>query len=83
MSAIGHSDVVEILKLAERPDVIFFAGGLPDPTTFLLDEIKETLDDVLAQHGRVAFARVPLTKLKRVCKFCQRHDKGTRARPFS
>ena len=59
MSAIGHSDVVAILKLAERPDVISFAGGLPDPTTFLLDEIKETLDDVLAQHGRVAFGYGP------------------------
>ena len=59
MRAIGHSDVVAILKLAERPDVISFAGGLPDPTTFLLDEIKETLDDVLAHHGRAAFGYGP------------------------
>ena len=29
--------VTEILKLAERPDVISLAGGLPDPKVFALD----------------------------------------------
>ena len=38
MDSMGHSDVIEMLKLAERPEVISFAGGLPDPETFLLEE---------------------------------------------
>ena len=28
IDSMGHSDVVEMLKLAERPEVISFAGGL-------------------------------------------------------
>jgi 2-aminoadipate transaminase len=51
IDSMGHSDVVSILKLAERPEVISFAGGLPDPATFLLEEIKEVFEEVLAQWG--------------------------------
>ena len=29
IDSMGHSDVAEMLKMAERPDVISFAGGLP------------------------------------------------------
>jgi len=56
---MGHSDVVAMLKLAERPEVISFAGGLPDPTTFLLEEIKDLYEEVLAQKGRVALGYGP------------------------
>lgn len=52
IDSMGHSDVAEILKLAERPEVISFAGGLPDPATFLLEEIKEVFEEILAQRGR-------------------------------
>lgn len=52
IDSMGHSDVVAVLKLAERPEVISFAGGLPDPQTFLLEEIKEVFQEVLAQRGR-------------------------------
>ena len=48
---MGHSDVVGILKLAERPEVTSFAGGLPDPATFLLEEIKEIYEEIVAQKG--------------------------------
>jgi 2-aminoadipate transaminase len=54
INSMGHSDVVGILKLAERPDVISFAGGLPDPETFLLEEIKETYEEVVAEKGHTA-----------------------------
>ncbi|MFQ5629439.1 MAG: PLP-dependent aminotransferase family protein [bacterium] len=59
VGAIGHSDVVNILKLAERPDVISFAGGLPDPNTFLLGEAKQITEEVLAEHGRTALGYGP------------------------
>jgi 2-aminoadipate transaminase len=54
IDSMGHSDVVAILKLAERPEVISFAGGLPDPATFLLEEIKEAFEEVVAQKGHAA-----------------------------
>ena len=48
-----------MLKLAEQPDVISFAGGLPDPDIFLLEEIKETFEEVLTQQGRAALGYGP------------------------
>jgi 2-aminoadipate transaminase len=59
VDAMGHSDVVEMLKLAEKPQVISFAGGLPDPTTFLLEEIREVFEEVMAQKGQVALGYGP------------------------
>ena len=59
IDSMGHSDVAEMLKLAEQPEVISFAGGLPDPETFLLEEIKETFKEVLDQRGRAALGYGP------------------------
>ncbi|MCP4579282.1 MAG: PLP-dependent aminotransferase family protein [Deltaproteobacteria bacterium] len=60
IASMGHSDVTEMLKLAERPEVISFAGGLPDPTIFLLKEIKETFEEVFVQRGRTALGYGPV-----------------------
>ncbi len=46
--------VTEILKLAERPDVISLAGGLPDPTVFDMERVRESMDRVLKDEGRAA-----------------------------
>ena len=59
IDSMGHSDVAAILKLAERPEVISFAGGLPDPATFLLEEMKEVFEEVVAQRGRDALGYGP------------------------
>lgn len=59
MNAIGHSEVIGILKLAERPDVISFAGGLPDSDTFLIEEVKEAVHQVLTQKGKAALGYGP------------------------
>jgi 2-aminoadipate transaminase len=44
----------QILKLAETPGVISFAGGVPDPKSFPLDVIGETLERVLREEGAAA-----------------------------
>jgi 2-aminoadipate transaminase len=44
----------EILKLAERPDVISFAGGLPDPRSFPVESIREAMERVLSEEGPAA-----------------------------
>src|SRR5512138_705758 len=48
------SAIRELLKLTERPDIISFAGGLPGPDLFPLDEVKEATETVLEQKGRKA-----------------------------
>ena len=54
MSAIEDTDVLKILRLAERPEIISLAGGLPDPAIFLMDEIRDVAAEVLADEGRQA-----------------------------
>lgn len=49
---MGASEIRELLKLLDRPDVISFAGGIPDPALFPQDAIRaayaEALGDDLA-----------------------------------
>lgn len=41
------SEVREILKLTQKPDVISFAGGLPNPLSFPVEIINEIVNDLL------------------------------------
>ncbi|MBC8246411.1 MAG: PLP-dependent aminotransferase family protein [Deltaproteobacteria bacterium] len=59
IDSMGHSDVAEMLKLAERPEIISFAGGLPDPAIYHLEEIKEVYEEVLTQKGQAALTYGP------------------------
>ena len=52
--AIQSSAIREILKITERPEVISFAGGLPAPATFPVDQMRASLDRVLLANGREA-----------------------------
>ena len=52
--AIQSSAIREILKVTERPEVISFAGGLPAPATFPVEEMQAALDRVLSTRGREA-----------------------------
>jgi 2-aminoadipate transaminase len=55
MSKVKTSAVREILKVAERPDVLSFAGGLPAPELFPLESIAEAYAEVLgSSEGRAA-----------------------------
>src|ERR1035437_3956608 len=51
MSYLKASEIREILKVTERPEVISFAGGLPAPELFPVDEIKEVNRIVLEESG--------------------------------
>ena len=59
IDSMGHSDVVGMLKLAERPEVISFAGGLPDPDIFLVEEMREVFDEVFRDEGKAALGYGP------------------------
>ena len=45
------SAIREILKVTERPDIISFAGGLPAPELFPVEELKKACDFVLTEYG--------------------------------
>jgi DNA-binding transcriptional MocR family regulator len=42
------SEIRELLKLLERPDIISFAGGIPDPKLFPADAFKQAYTDTLS-----------------------------------
>ena len=48
------SAIREILKLASNPEVISFAGGLPAPELFPVEEMKKVALAVLEEQGRAA-----------------------------
>ena len=48
------SAIRELLKLTEQPDVISFAGGLPAPEIFPVNEIEEACRHVFKEHSSMA-----------------------------
>ncbi|MGC9166235.1 MAG: PLP-dependent aminotransferase family protein, partial [Thermoplasmata archaeon] len=48
------SAVRELLKYAEQPDVISFGGGMPNPLSFPIDNIKEIINKILDNYGTKA-----------------------------
>ncbi|MGC9122767.1 MAG: PLP-dependent aminotransferase family protein [Thermoplasmata archaeon] len=48
------SAVRELLKYAEQPDVISFGGGMPNPLSFPIDNIKEIINNILDNYGTKA-----------------------------
>ena len=51
MQKMGSSVIRELLKYAEQPDIISFAGGLPAPEVFPLKEFREACNSVLEHAG--------------------------------
>ena len=52
---IKASEIREILKVTEQEDVISFAGGLPAPELFPIDEISQMTQIVLKEAGAKLF----------------------------
>jgi len=48
------SDIREILKITQRPEMISFAGGLPAPELFPVEEMKHVAVKVLEEAGSQA-----------------------------
>ena len=56
---IKKSVIRELLKLTNKPGMISFAGGLPDPTAFPVEEIKEISAKVIEDFGDSALQYGP------------------------
>lgn len=54
-----RSEIRELLKLTRKPDIISFAGGLPAPDLFPIEEFKDISVKVLAENGAKALQYGP------------------------
>ncbi len=54
MDNIKASEIRELLKLTQKPEIISFAGGLPAPELFPIEELKNISKQVLEDNGAAA-----------------------------
>ena len=45
------SVIRELLKVAQDPEIISFAGGLPNPKSFPIDDLNTIIQSVMKNHG--------------------------------
>lgn len=78
------SVIRELLKLTNKPGVISFAGGLPDPEVFPYDFVVDSVKRIMDKKGRIALQYGPtegLMELKEeFLKFLEREE-GIKAKP--
>src|SRR5579871_4708766 len=53
---ITASEIRELLKLLDQPDILSFAGGIPDPALFPVAALQEAHRKILDDPVRVAAA---------------------------
>lgn len=53
------SVIRELLKFTNKPGVISFAGGLPDPEVFPYDFVADAVKKIMSEEGRVALQYGP------------------------
>lgn len=49
------SFIRDILKVLDKPDIISFAGGLPNPVSFPIDALKEAINEAIRKYGSKLF----------------------------
>jgi 2-aminoadipate transaminase len=49
--SMKRSAIREILKHLQKPGMISFAGGLPAPETFPVNDLREIVDEILVNNG--------------------------------
>jgi 2-aminoadipate transaminase len=48
------SVIRELLRVTQDPDIISFAGGLPNPNSFPIKDLEDVIVKVLDNHGKTA-----------------------------
>jgi 2-aminoadipate transaminase len=59
MDSVHTSTIREILKVTEQPEIISFAGGLPAPELFPVDDVLSAAERVLHETGASALQYSP------------------------
>lgn len=52
-SSMKASVIRELLKLTQKPEIISFAGGLPNPLAFPVEKIQEIVNDLIRDQSKV------------------------------
>ena len=69
IKSMKKSAIRELLKLTQRPEIISFAGGLPAPETFPIQQLKEITAEILDNDGAAALqygATEGVTELRQI-----------------
>lgn len=64
-----RSEIRELLKLTRKPGIISFAGGLPFPGLFPVEELKDVARTVLDKEGEIALQYGPTEGDGRLIEF--------------
>ena len=56
IAVLEDKELLGLMQLAERPDIISFSGGFPSPETYPIDEIKDSFVKVLEEAGKEALS---------------------------
>lgn len=48
------SEIRELLKMVQKPEIISFGGGLPSPDSYAVDQVKECIDYVMETKAKKA-----------------------------
>ena len=54
MNLLKGSEIRDLLKLTAKPDIISFAGGMPAPELFPVEQMEKASQAVLEENGRAA-----------------------------
>jgi 2-aminoadipate transaminase len=63
------SEIRELLKVTQDPEIISFAGGLPSPDSFPIENLKGIVHDVLKKYGNKALQYGTTKGLKELREF--------------
>ena len=63
------SFIREILKVTQRPDIISFAGGLPNPISFPQEELKVSMNRIADKYGAKIYQYSTTTGLDSLREF--------------
>ncbi len=80
---MGRSIIRELLKFTQQPDIISFAGGLPAPELFPLEQCEVAACRLLHEHGAAALQYGPTEGYLPLRRFiCERMGRyGIKAEP--
>ncbi len=53
---MSASEIRELLKLLDRPEIISFAGGIPDPALFPRDEVARAYAEIMGDPALASAA---------------------------
>ena len=83
MNEMRASEIRELLKLTQRPEVISFAGGLPAPESFPVEELAEVTTRVLRESGAQALQYSPTEGFPPLRRWVAEHMNATFATDVS